>query len=185
MLQCFMGRTSLLLTDRCNKITFPQPSGAGGKKNLHKFLCFFSAITCEDPGDVPNARKVPGKGPYTCGSHVTYVCHHGYELRGNASLYCHRDGKFAGSVPHCQGTRKYTSHSRICDAARRRSMLFWTVLTSLDQKFFFFYVLQQTFRLSFPLHRSQKERVSIKCSFLLIFLVPFSAHFWQTIDSRK
>ena len=68
---------------------------------------FFSAITCEDPGDVLNARKVPAEGPFTCGGHVTYVCHHSYELRGNASLYCHRDGKFAGSLPRCQGTRMY------------------------------------------------------------------------------
>lgn len=40
----------------------------------------------------------------TIGSHATYTCDDGFELRGNEFRTCQTDGEWSGSSPNCQGT---------------------------------------------------------------------------------
>ena len=67
------------------------------------------ACSCQDPGQVPNAERVPVSGPYNCNAQLTYTCNAGYQLQGNGQRFCQPPGQWTGSQPTCvpsQGIHK-------------------------------------------------------------------------------
>ena len=58
-------------------------------------------MTCAEPSDVKNAHKIPARGPYRCGGHVTYLCNHGYTLKGDPTRRCQDNGTFSRRQAVC------------------------------------------------------------------------------------
>ncbi|GFY59685.1 sushi, von Willebrand factor type A, EGF and pentraxin domain-containing protein 1 [Trichonephila inaurata madagascariensis] len=56
--------------------------------------------SCDDPGEVPNARREGDIFTFT--SRVTYHCDPGYELVGRANRYCESKGEWSGVLPSCR-----------------------------------------------------------------------------------
>ena len=65
------------------------------------FQVISSVITCSDPMKIENGVRIPAFGPYTCADQVTYICNHGYQLQGNATLVCGSDGRFSSAAAEC------------------------------------------------------------------------------------
>ena len=65
------------------------------------FQVISSVITCSDPMKIENGVRIPAFGPYTCVDQVTYICNHGYQLQGNATLVCGSDGRFSSAAAEC------------------------------------------------------------------------------------
>ena len=68
----------------------------------------FSAITCNDPGTIPNGRR-SGFPPYQCNSVVTYTCLSGYQLTGTATRTCTSAREWSGSLPVCSPIGSFIS----------------------------------------------------------------------------
>ena len=68
----------------------------------------FTAVTCNNPGQVPNAQQFPASGPYSCLGQITYTCNPNYQLQGSGSLTCGPNGQWSGPLPTCQAVSKCT-----------------------------------------------------------------------------
>ena len=84
------------------------------------------ACTCQDPGQVPNAERIPVSGPYNCGSQLTYTCNAGYQMQGNGQRFCSPPGQWTGSQPTCvpiQGIHKTNTSGYFYRANERNNTL--------------------------------------------------------------
>ena len=71
-------------------------------------------MTCKDPGEITHGKRIPLKGPYPCGTSVTYTCEDGYEMQGNGTLLCGEQGLFIFSLLHCSPTdMRNTDESKV------------------------------------------------------------------------
>ena len=66
------------------------------------FQVISSVITCPDPTNIENGVRIPEFGPYECTDQVTYMCKHGYQLQGNATVICGHDGRFSSTAAQCE-----------------------------------------------------------------------------------
>ena len=69
---------------------------------------FFSAISCGDPGEIANAKRILSGEFYN--DIVVYTCDTGYnQTSGDMERTCQEDGHWSGSLPTCQGNKNYES----------------------------------------------------------------------------
>lgn len=64
-----------------------------------------AAVSCPDPGQVENGRRVLSGPHFTAGSTVQYLCNEGFTLSGNSLLTCFNRGasgpKWNQKLPRC------------------------------------------------------------------------------------
>ena len=76
-------------------------TGLSTTDNCLELYMLISVMSCPEPSDVKNAHKIPARGPYRCGGHVTYLCNHGYTLQGDPTRRCQDNGTFSRRQAVC------------------------------------------------------------------------------------
>ena len=91
----FRLKSWIKLSDKSRNLDFQT------SKIFVKFSLFILVITCSDPSGVQYSHKIPTRGPYRCGGHVTYLCNHGYKLQGDPTRRCQDNGTFSRRQAVC------------------------------------------------------------------------------------
>ncbi|XP_074601681.1 beta-2-glycoprotein 1-like [Brevipalpus obovatus] len=104
-------------------LTCLNPKLGDGKPQWEKPSLVCEPIQCEDPGDIPNARRRFSQFLYN--HNVSYECNPGYMMKGIPFLLCTKDGRWNRVPPRCESEKKCSlksiqSHGGIQVTPRKR-----------------------------------------------------------------